>query len=123
MHLGQRSRQASVAFILCDRYHAGLGNAEVRPADADVGLKVFQAHLAPGNHGQLFGAVGGRRVRSLFKEIADFRAGEVHGREHQVIRGFLPKLDDVFTQVGFNHFVACLPQRFVEVNLFGRHAL
>ena len=36
-----------------------------------------------------------------------------------MVRSLLSKLDDVFTQVRFHHFVAGLPQSPVEVDLFG----
>ena len=47
----------------------------------------------------------------------------MHGREDDVVRRLLAKLDDELAQVGFHHFEAVFLESLVEMNFLGRHGL
>ena len=120
---GQRGGQAGVALVLCDGDHAGFGDCEIAAGDAHVGGDVLVPQDAARDHGEVLGVIGGGAAELFGEEGADLAAGEVHGREDNVVGSLVAELDDVLAEVALDHAVAGLFQRFIQMDFLGGHGL
>ena len=119
--LRQRGGEAGVALVLRYGDHARLGDGEVRAGDAHIGRDVFPAKRAAGDHRELFRLPGGRAAELLLEQLVDVVAGEVHRREDDVVGRLVAELDDELAEIRFDHLVAGLLHRVVEMDLLGGH--
>ena len=97
----QRRAHAAVALRLDDAERAGLGDAEVRAADADLGAQEPLAQVEARRLGQVARVVGGdaRRDRAR-EEVADLGAVAVDRRHEDVRRPVAVELQDQLGEVG-----------------------
>jgi hypothetical protein len=123
MHARQGGGEPGISLVLRDRDLARFGDEEIGPGDPHVGIDIELPHVAPGDHRQLLGAVGGGGAQILGKEIADLPAANMHAGEDKVIGRLATQLLDEFTQIALHNPIALLLERRVEVDLLARHAL
>ena len=113
---------ANVAFVFHNHQGAGGGNADVGARDAHFRGQKSLAQLAPGNVGQLLGALRG--LAQLFGEqLGDVLLAFVDGRGRDVRGRFSGQLHDVFAQVGFQADDARGLERVVDADLLAEHGL
>ncbi len=105
MHPRQGLRQVAVAFIGDDDAAAGFGDQEVGPGDADIRRQEFRAQRGAGFRlditALMENAVGGQVGVSFAERLLPVLHVEVEGGGDDVARQFVTKLDDVFTEIGF----------------------
>ena len=123
MNARQRRGEPGIPFVFGDRDLAGLGDEKIRAGDPHVGLDVQPAHVAPGDHRQLLGALGRGTAEMFLEELADLAAADMHAGEDEMEGGLAPQLLDELPQVALHHAVALGLESGIEMDLLGGHAL
>ncbi len=90
MQAGQGGDHAAIAFVGNDANATGFGNAEVRAADADIGLQEGRAQVAAGSRGHGFHVFGVGHSQQVVEGLGDFLAAQVHRGGDDVGRALVP---------------------------------
>src|ERR687894_732235 len=120
----QRRAHPAVALGLDDGDRPGLGDGEVRPADADLRVQKLLPEVEASGVRQVLRLVGELLgVELPEEELPDLRAVLVYGR-HQDVRRVLPgELDDELGEIGLEGVDALRLQVLVELGLVRRYGL
>ena len=124
VNAGQRGHQPPVALVGDESDRSRLGDGEIGPGDAHVGLEESLAELPPGHFDHAVDVFGVLNLAGdLREELGDLLAGEMNGRHDHVRRAFMPELDDPFAEVGFGYDKTFFFQVVVEEGFFRGHGL
>ena len=142
MQFRYRCRHVGIAFIGTHHDVASLGYAEVGTRHTGIGLHELPTQMHAGHVGQQRGVV---RIMGLIglmspigliglyylvevgyqlaERVAYLLAVNVQGWHHDMTGSQVHHLQDALAQVGLHHVDALPLQMFVQVALFGEHAL
>jgi hypothetical protein len=112
---GQGRYHAPIAFVCDETNAAGVCNAEVHTADADVCCEEDFAQNSAchvDKRGDIFGV---RFAQFFVEKLTDFLAAQMDGGRDDMRRLFATQLDDVFAKVSLNDTHAIGFENAVEI--------
>ena len=122
MQRRQGDPQIGVAFIRADHEPAGFGNRKVDAGDSRLGRQKLLAQVAASRFGQVIrirSSLGGAQV--LMEDLPHLLLLDMDGRQHNMTRGFLAKLDDSLTQVGVHDLNTVPLEEWIQMTFLGQH--
>ena len=118
-----RGRQPDVALVFDQGDRAGLSDQEISSADPQLSREESVSKKVSSGFGEAFRGRVTRRTQSLVKNCSRVVEALVDRGADDVAGWLAEELDDVFAEVGLEHFHTTGFQERVEPDLFTEHAL